>query len=58
MVKNTKCLNTTNCYVFKCSNVSNATTVFNSQRWSKDMFKIIIFPKIAEEKKLFKEYFE
>ena len=58
MVKNTECLNTTNCCVFKCSNVSNATTVFNSQRCSKDMFKIIHFPKITEEKKLFREYFE
>ena len=32
MVKNTACLNTSNCCVLKCSNVSNATTVFNSQR--------------------------
>ena len=32
--------------------------VFNSQRCSKDMFKIIQFPKVAEEKKLFREYFE
>ena len=58
MVKNTECLNTTNCCVFKCSNVSNATTVFNSRRCSKDMFKIIHFPKLTEEKKLFREYFE
>ena len=55
MVKNTECLNTTNCCVFKCSNVSNATTVFNSRRCSKDMFKIIHFLKITEEKKLFRE---
>ena len=52
-VKNTECLNTTNCCVFKCSNVSNATTVFNSRRCSKGMFKIIHFLKITEEKKLF-----
>ena len=26
---NTECLNTTNCCVFNCLNVSNATTVFN-----------------------------
>ena len=58
MVKNTECLNTTNCCVFKCSNVSNATTVFNSRRCSKDIFKIIHFLKITEEKKLFTEYFE
>ena len=58
MVKNTKCLNTTNCCVFKCSNVGNATTVFNSRRFSKAMFKIIHFLKITEEKKLFREYFE
>ena len=58
MVKNTECLNTTNCCVFKCSNVSNATTVFNSQRCSKGMFKIILFLKITEENKLFREYFE
>ena len=25
MVKNAECLNTSNCCVFKCSNVSNAT---------------------------------
>ena len=55
MVKNTECLNTTNCCVFKCSNVSNATTVFNSRRCSKGMFKIIHFLKITEEKKLFRE---
>ena len=50
MVKNTECLNTTNCCVFKCSNVSNATTVFNSQRCSKGMFKIIHFVKITEKR--------
>ena len=32
MVKNTACLNTSNCCVLKCSNGSNAATVFNSQR--------------------------
>ena len=58
MVKNTECLNTTNCFVFKCSNVSNATTVLNLQRCSKCMFKIIHLLKITEEKKLFREYFE
>ena len=58
MVKNTECLNTTNCCVFKCSNVSNVTTVFNSRRCSKGMFKIILFLKITEENKLFREYFE
>ena len=58
MVKNTECLNTTNCCVFKCSNVSNATTVFNSRRWFKGTFKVINFLKITEEKKLFREYFE
>ena len=58
MVKNTECLNTPNCCVFKCSNVSNATTVFNSRRCSKCMLKIIHFIKITEEKKLFREYFE
>ena len=58
MVKNTECLNTTNCCVFKCSNVSNAAIVFNSRRCSKCMFKIIHFLKITEEKKLFREYFE
>ena len=58
MVKNTECLNTTNCFVFEYSNVSNATTVFNSRRCSKGMFKIIHFLKITEEKKLFREYFE
>ena len=58
MMKNTESLNTTSCCVFKCSNVSNATTVFISQRYSKGMFKIIHFLKITEEKKLFREYFE
>ena len=29
MVKNTECLNTTNCCDFKCSNANNAATVFN-----------------------------
>ena len=58
MVKNTECLNTTNGCVFKCSNVINATTVFNSGRSSKCMFKIIHFLKITEEKQLFREYFE
>ena len=43
MVKNTECLNTTNCCVFKCSNVSNAITVFTSRRRSKGMFKIVHF---------------
>ena len=51
MVKNTECLNTTNFCVFKFSNVSNATTVFNSPRCSKAMFKIIHFPKIIEKKR-------
>ena len=45
MVKNTECLNTTDCCVM-------------FQRCSKGMFKIIQFPKITEEKKLFREYFE
>ena len=58
MVKNTECLNTTNCCVFKRSNVSNVSTIFNSRRCSKGMFKIIHFLKITEEKKLFREYFE
>ena len=58
MAKNTVCLNTTYCSVFNCSNVSNATIVFDSQRCSKDMFKIIHFPKITKEKKIFREYFE
>ena len=58
MVKNTECLNTTNCCVFKCRNVSNGTTVFNSQRCSKVMFKIVHFTKIPEDKRLFREYLE
>ena len=58
MVKNTESLNITNCCDFKSSNVSNATTIFNSQRCSKSMFRIIHFLKITEEKKLFTEYFE
>ena len=58
MVKNTDCLNTTDCCVFKCSNASNATTVFNSRRCFKGIFKIINFLKITKEKKIFKEYFE
>ena len=58
MVKNTEYLNTTNCLSFKCSNVSNATTDFNSRRCSKCMFNIIHFLKITEEKKLFREYFQ
>ena len=58
MVKNTECLNTTNCFAFKCSNVNYATIGFNSQRCVKDMFKIIHFPKITEEKKLYREYFK
>ena len=57
MVKNTECLNTTNCCVFKCSMLA-MLPVFNSRRCSKGMFKIIHFPKITEEKKFFKEYFE
>ena len=57
MVKNTECLNTTNCCVFKCSNVSNATTVINSRRCSKGMSNIIYFLQITEEKKLYREYF-
>ena len=32
MVKNTACLNTSNCYVFKFPNVNNAATVVNSQK--------------------------
>ena len=56
MVKNTECLNTTNCCVFKCSMLA-MLPVFNSRRCSKGMFKIIQFPKITEEKKLFREYF-
>ena len=55
MVKNTECLNTTNCFVLKCASVSNATTVFNSRRCFKGMFKIIHFLKITEEKKLLRE---
>ena len=58
MAKNSVCLNTTHCSVFNCSNVSNATTVFDSQKRSKDMFKSIHFPKITEEEKIFREYFE
>ena len=58
MVKNTEGLNTTNCCLFKCSIVSNATTVFNSRRCSKSMFKITHFPKMTEEKKLFREELE
>ena len=38
--------------------VINATTVFNSRRCSKGMFNTIHFLKIAEEKKLLREYFE
>ena len=49
-MKNTECLNTTNFCVFKCLNVSNATSVFNSRRCSKGMFKIIHFPKITRRK--------
>ena len=45
MMKKTECLNTTSCCVFKCSNVTKATTAFNSLRCSKDMFKIIHLPK-------------
>ena len=58
MVKNTGCLNTANCCVFKCSNVSNNTTGVNSQRCSKGIFKIIHFLKTKEEKKPFRECFE
>ena len=58
MEKNTECLNTLSYCVFKCSNVSNATIVFNPRRCSKGMFKIIHFLKITEEKKLFREYFK
>ena len=58
MVNNTECLNTINCCVSKSLNVSNGTTAFNSRRCSKAMFKIIHFPKITEEKKLFREYIE
>ena len=59
MVKNTECLNTTNCCAFKGSNVSNdTTTVFHSRRCSIGMIRIINFFKIPEEKKLFIEYFE
>ena len=50
MAKNTEYLNATNCCVFICSNVGNATTVFNSRRCFQDMFKTIHFPKITEEK--------
>ena len=58
MANNTECLNTINCCVSRSLNVSKATTAFNSRRCSKGMFKIIYFPKITEEKKLFREYFE
>ena len=58
VVKNTECLNTANCLVFKCSSFSNATTVFSSQRCSEGMFKIIYFLKITEERELFREHFE
>ena len=58
MEKNTEYLNTSHCCVFRCSNVENATSVFNSQRCSKGMFKIIRLLKITEEKKLFRECFE
>ena len=51
MVKNTACLNTANCCVFKCSNINNATTGVNSRRYSKGIFKIIHFHKTTEEKK-------
>ena len=49
MLKNAECLNNTSGCVFKCSNVSNAITVFNSRRCSKAMFRIIHFLKITEE---------
>ena len=48
MVRNTACLNTANCCVFKCSNVNNATTGVNSRRCSKGIFKIIHFLKTTE----------
>ena len=58
MVKNTACLNTASCCVFKCSNVNNASTGVNSRRCSKGIFKIIHFLKTTEEKKPFTECFE
>ena len=54
MVKNTACLITTSCCVFKCTIFNHATTVFNSQSRSKGMFKIIQFLKVTNEKKLFR----
>ena len=51
MVKNTGCLSTANCCIFKCSNVNNNTTGVNSRRCSKGIFKIIHFLKTTEEKK-------
>ena len=58
MVKNTECLNTTNCCLFKCSNVTNTTTVFNSRRCFKGIFKIIHSLKITEEKTFLREFLE
>ena len=58
MVKNTACLNTAYCCVFKYSNVNNATSDFNSRRCSKGIFKIIHFLKTTEEKEPFRECFE
>ena len=45
-------------FCFQMPNVSNVTTVFNSRRCSKCMFKTIHFLKITEEKQLFGESFE
>ena len=58
MAKNTGCLNTANCCVFKYSNVNNNTTGVNSQKCPKGIFKIIHFRKTTEEKKPLRECFE
>ena len=58
MAKNTGCLNTANCCVFKRSNANHNTTGVNSRRYSKGTFKIIHFLKTAEEKKPIRECFE
>ena len=59
MVKNTSCLNTANCCVFKCSNVNNITIiplVLIHEDVTKASLKLFIFS--TEEKKLFRIYFE
>ena len=49
MVKNTDCLNTANCCVFKCSNVNNNTTGVNSQSVPKA--SLILFISAKQQKK-------